>query len=555
VSTFSTFVAGDTTITASNITASSLTLGAGGNITIALTQDMTSLNAQGDGTFKLVAGGNIYLLKSTSTTPGAGFKGSIGTVLLPFTSNFTLQAGGSIDLENNVIVGGNRTLTLAANDTFTFANGTPVTGQATGGITLRGNYIVHSGGNASASGVDLYVLGGNTSGVNQSLNGQEFSANGTMSLMNSGVIFVAAGTSDAGSSAGARIRVNTVLIGTDGGSSNAKRIVVLGGTNSLGYATNDKLDTNADVRQANGLIEAFQNAEEEGGEMFIYLRSDPLAPNLGGLSPELYALAGPTSVQIVGGSATAASSSGPTLYVTSIAGIRAESLVLVANGSVVIVGGNSTLNTTATSGALAVSTALINANNEKRIVTLNGGSIILQGGTATWVAGGKPNVQANAQIDPSNLELDVDGNLVLLGGIANTPGALANARVSAGNLIDIKIHGNTGFDYDYTNPLLGQVSIPGGLILVGGSGSGIFDSQNVELNGSAPPVTLTFTGGGQYNRIFDAGRGLGVIQTGVDTFDESLLNYIIFAANEETKAARIRLGVGAGADLGAPACQ
>jgi hypothetical protein len=56
-------------------------------------------------------------------------------------------------------------------------------------------------------------------------------------------------------------------------------------------------------------------------------------------------------------------------------------------------------------------------------------------------------------------------------------------------------------------------------------------------------------------RSIDAGRGDSIVQTGLSTFNTSLLSYIIFAANEETRAARIRKGLGEGDDLGAPACK
>ena len=57
--------------------------------------------------------------------------------------------------------------------------------------------------------------------------------------------------------------------------------------------------------------------------------------------------------------------------------------------------------------------------------------------------------------------------------------------------------------------------------------------------------------------IFDGatGRGDSIIQTGLSTFDNSLLSYIIFAAREETRAARFRKGLGGSDDLGAPACK
>ena len=41
---------------------------------------------------------------------------------------------------------------------------------------------------------------------------------------------------------------------------------------------------------------------------------------------------------------------------------------------------------------------------------------------------------------------------------------------------------------------------------------------------------------------------------GLTTFDQSLLSYIIFAANEETRAARITRGLST-EDVGAPACK
>ena len=77
------------------------------------------------------------------------------------------------------------------------------------------------------------------------------------------------------------------------------------------------------------------------------------------------------------------------------------------------------------------------------------------------------------------------------------------------------------------------------------------------LPGTAAPISIYLTGGGVLTRHFPVGGNFApaVIQTGVTTFDESLLSYIIFAANEETRAARIRRGLGVDDDLGAAACQ
>ena len=53
----------------------------------------------------------------------------------------------------------------------------------------------------------------------------------------------------------------------------------------------------------------------------------------------------------------------------------------------------------------------------------------------------------------------------------------------------------------------------------------------------------------------DAGLAGSIVQTGLVTFDDSLLSYVIFAANMETRASRIRRGLGDSDDIGAPACK
>jgi hypothetical protein len=93
------------------------------------------------------------------------------------------------------------------------------------------------------------------------------------------------------------------------------------------------------------------------------------------------------------------------------------------------------------------------------------------------------------------------------------------------------------------------------LIIIGsGLSSGIFNGQNLELDGNDLPIRITFTDGGTINKISDPGRGSAYIQTGVKLFDTSLLNYLIFAANEETRTSRLRAGLTGGDDSNLPAC-
>ena len=66
---------------------------------------------------------------------------------------------------------------------------------------------------------------------------------------------------------------------------------------------------------------------------------------------------------------------------------------------------------------------------------------------------------------------------------------------------------------------------------------------------SGPPVLRQAVGS------IDGGRGASVVQTGRTTFNNALLAYIIFAANEETRSSRFRRVLGDSDDLGAPTCK
>jgi hypothetical protein len=110
--------------------------------------------------------------------------------------------------------------------------------------------------------------------------------------------------------------------------------------------------------------------------------------------------------------------------------------------------------------------------------------------------------------------------------------------------------------YSYTNTQTGSKTVNGSFIMIGGAGTGFFDANNIPLTGpSGFPLTQPITvNTGAYVREPDLGRGDSVVQTGLTTFDQSLLSYIIFAANEETRAARITRGLST-EDVGAPACK
>ena len=103
-----------------------------------------------------------------------------------------------------------------------------------------------------------------------------------------------------------------------------------------------------------------------------------------------------------------------------------------------------------------------------------------------------------------------------------------------------------------------------GLLLTGGVGSGIFDRSNqliTLLDDPSSQVFLRFpainggVGGGFYYLNTDTPKATAFIQSlATRGFDESLMSYIIFAANQETQTGRVRTGVANTDDISKPSC-
>ncbi|OGA67351.1 MAG: hypothetical protein A3G83_16010 [Betaproteobacteria bacterium RIFCSPLOWO2_12_FULL_68_20] len=527
---FYTFSAGSYTLTANPFAAQSITIEAAGNITIDLAQNLFKITDNPSNSLNFIAGGNVYYAPTSFT---------IGTPAQKFNNFLNLTAVGNVTLENSLYMN-TQDLGLAAGQTINtpFQN---LAGSPTGSVTMQGNYAVRTGGSVTITGKNFSLLGGDLTTAQpyapMSLNGQELTAGGTINLLNSGIITVQAGTATANSASGARITGGTVNIGQAGGSNNPTQLVVQAGTNSIGYSSADPNDPLRELRQANATIKS-------GGGMNVYLRSDPNVP--AGVAAEPFG--GEYSLIIRGGSVTANNSGSNTLTVTSLGALQSKNLMLDTDGTILLEGGSATLQST---NALADATAVILAETSKKVTTHNDGSLILKGGTAS-VSGGSPlNARAMARLDPSLLTIDVDGAIVLQGG-PGPSGSLTAARIDAGDEIKINVFGASR---PYTAP--GGTTLNGSFFMIGGTGSGFYDANNAPLGGNAFPevfpITVTFSGGGFAKQI-DSSLGDGVVQTGLSAFNESLLAYVIFAANEETRAARIRRGI-TGEELGAAACQ
>jgi hypothetical protein len=224
------------------------------------------------------------------------------------------------------------------------------------------------------------------------------------------------------------------------------------------------------------------------------------------------------------------------------------------SSNITLTGGTATSDTTAGGGALAAADALILGTTLKFIDI--GGNLVLQGGTADSKQGGQTS--AGAKIDPASLFINTGGYISLIGGTG--PGAPA-AIVNSGDM-EINIGGK--FDYTYTDAIGTHTAKGVGLLLSGGIGSGLFDRNNQPIKlyyDVSSQVLLLFppinggAGGGLYFLQLDGTKASAFVQSlSPRGFDDSLMAYIIFAANEETRTGRIHTGVSNVDDANKPSC-
>jgi hypothetical protein len=555
---FYSFTNGSFTLTANPFSAGNVTIESSQDIVIDLAQFLHKISDNPASSLNFVAGRDIVYVNST----WSGNAGGIGEVGQPFNNHLNLTAARSVVLNNG--------LYQSAQDLGLFAGravNTPfqtTAAYADGDVTILGNFAVSTGGNVTVRGRNFSILG--YGGVNPGLttlhfgagdganpSGTQLAAAGDANLHNSGAILIRGGNAvNLGSAAGARLQAENVTIGADPttpGSNAPQSLWIEGGVNNdVGVQTSSTADPTRDSNQPNAVMSARSALD-------ITLRSDPL------LGPPTdaagNAVGSDYSLVIKGGTATLATSgAGANVhYVTSLGALQGQTLDLTTDGSILIQGGMATM-AGATSQALVAASALLLVSGEKTITTNSGGSVVIRGGTTVFPATNAIaalNTQSVARLDPSKLTMIVDGVVVLEGGSSSNPALLPlnSARIDAGDEIKVTVLG-APIAYEYDSLQSGGLgSISGQFFLIGGSGTGIYDANNVPLTGIVYPVTLNVP----VTYVTDGARGDSIVQTGVQTFDSSLLAYIIFAANEETRTARIRKGLGEGDDLGAPACK
>ena len=224
------------------------------------------------------------------------------------------------------------------------------------------------------------------------------------------------------------------------------------------------------------------------------------------------------------------------------------------SSNITLVGGTAISNAALGGGALAAADALILGTSSKYIDI--GGNIEMTGGIANSKDGGQTS--AAAKIDPINLRINTGGYIKLVGGEGG------GARAALVNSGDMEINIGGKFDYTYTDASGEHTVKDVGLLLVGGLGSGLYDSENQPIKlfyDISSQVLLLFpginggVGGGTYFWQRDDTKASAFVQSlSPRGFDESLMAYIIFAANEETRTGRIHTSVSSTDDANKPSC-
>ena len=223
--------------------------------------------------------------------------------------------------------------------------------------------------------------------------------------------------------------------------------------------------------------------------------------------------------------------------------IAGDNLKIVGTGgtgnTLEIFGGNANSETSAGGIALAAADAVLFGDTSVSIRL--GDSLLAKGGNSSITG----KALAAGIIDPAaDLVIISGGNIVLEAGVG--PGSQAQIL----NQGDVKLTVGGSTPYVFTFTRIAGVGTATGLILIGGNGTGL-------LGGKANTVLLgdqiQLSGGGLVT-IYDPGRAAATVQANSPRPSDDLLSYIIYAANEETRAARIRTGRGTADNSDLPSC-
>ncbi|MFM9969676.1 MAG: beta strand repeat-containing protein, partial [Burkholderiales bacterium] len=269
-------------------------------------------------------------------------------------------------------------------------------------------------------------------------------------------------------------------------------------------------------------------------------------------------------IEMTGGNAVAITT-GPTMKSTAVTALVADEMFIKGMGvdnksNFKITAGTAITDTSRGGGAIASADAFLFSGTKKEIDI---------GGTLTLTGGVTPNFgqsTASAKIDPTELIIRTGGDIVMIGG----SGKNSSAGIINSGDISLFIGGagtnrvitfisssspsvSAGGSLSASAGTFNSVTIPGGLIMIGGPGTGLFGASNVPIS-LGDQIKGSFSAGGTISTVIHPSLSSAFITANSPRAYDGLLGYIIYAANEETRAARVRAGLGASDDSNSPSC-
>jgi hypothetical protein len=252
------------------------------------------------------------------------------------------------------------------------------------------------------------------------------------------------------------------------------------------------------------------------------------------------------AMNVKAGTANSSASGGSVAFASANARMAAETINIVGTGGVSnsfnLIGGKATAANT--SNSIAISAAGVTLFGRTSVKIDIGGSLLLKAGTSSESG----TATAAALIDPAvPMTITTGGNLVVQAGVG--PGSAAQILNQGDIVLTV---GGAGPAYSYAYTSGGSVTASG-LVIIGGAGSGLLGANKKEI-ALGDEIKLN---GGPYNLLLDYGLAKATIEANSPRsafVNGDLLNYLVFATNEITALARLRIGRSITDDSDLPSC-
>ncbi len=400
-----------------------------------------------------------------------------------------------------------------------------------GGITLQnlGNTVTNL--YLTAPGALAYKQTAGYTVVQASGNGMDFASGGNLNLaavVAGGPLNIDAGSGDVSLSTTGAITISGPgkVLGRNLNFNFANAVSFIGGDNNVNPGVSNDLNI-----KASGNLTINAAALNVTGGTTIAGAGQNLKNDVAIEAGGLMSITTTGNFTLGGGTAT---SNASTAQAQANAFLTAGEFNLKVGGNFRVNGGTANL----TGGGEANASAIVLVKSGK-VVDVTG-DFILTGGKIT---GAGTKATAMAVFDPElPLEIKTGGNVAVVAG--STPSSSSSLLATASILNAGPIKFTIGGSGTFTHPdgaiaaVLGA-GINGGLIIAGGTGSGIYDVFDNPVTTNDYPISYKFTSGGALTLITDMPTGYAdalVKSRAPLGIDESLLGYINFSINTETLA-------------------